>query len=631
MLSTARIIAATSPAGPLTARDSGVRDRRSRNPITESRSLFSVENPQGCHNERATVNEALINSHGIDLLDLAEETSRVYIWKAAQRTLERTVHLVILKEEPSASAQETAYFLQIARQFAKIKCESLASIFDIVSDGALHYVIMDCVEGPSLDELVKERGALPFNSVMLVATSVAGTLKQLWNSSKVIHRNLKGSTVRFDARGIAKLTDFSLAVIDSPDFDPDIIDKGHVLGSPPFLSPEHARGEARLSVQSDMYSLGALLYYIATGKAPFADRNAEAILAAHLTESLRPPHQIVKGIPVNFSRLLYRLMVKEPAGRYRNWEEVHHDLHCIMDGREPVCANLDLAHLSTIKADFSQALFTEENEPIAIRIKSRKRSEYLAGMQDRHVSHHHEADAKSTLTRQRMVLWTILCLWLAGLFWFRAVFQVNPEQQQALRDRGKSIGSVFDELLPPRRADAVIANEITEEEEGEAPPERAENPLSAELATTLAQALKSGDVAAAIALLQGSAAEFAGRSAMVSALQSLPASEALVAAYLASNIDRPLVLNVKGTPRTVIPRSIDGNMVRLEANERSLDFDIANLAPEQKVNWMENPRSAEEHIVFCMLLLQSDRAAEVPRYAAGCGALAPVIERAAGL
>jgi serine/threonine protein kinase len=577
------------------------------------------------------VNEALINSHGIDLIALCEETSRVYIWKAVQRTLDRTVHLVILKEEPSASAQETACFLQIARQFAKIKCESLASIFDIVSDGSLHYVIMDYVEGLSLDELVKKEGPLPFNRVMLVGTAVAGTLKQLWNSSKIIHRNLKGSTVRFDERGIAKLTDFSLAVIDSPDFDPEVIDKGHVLGSPPFLSPEHARGDAPLSTQSDMYSLGALLYYIATGKAPFADRGAEAILAAHLTDSIPPPHRLIKGIPVHFSRLLYRLMVKEPAWRYRNWEEVHHDLHCIMDGREPVCANLDLSHLSTIEADFSQALFTEASEPIAIRIKSRKRSEYLAGIQDKHVSHHHEVDARSTLQRQRMVMWLILSLWLAGLFWFRAIFQVNPEQQQALRDRGQSIGTIFEDLLPPRRPDAVIAAEMTEDAGEQAPAELAENPIPSALATTLAQALKNGDAAAAVAALESSEADFAGRSAMLRTLKNLPASEALVSAHIAGNINRPMVLNFKGTPRKVIPRSIDGTMVRLEANERSTDFNIANLSPEQKVNWMDTPRSVEEHVVFCMLLLQTPRAAEAARYAAGCGALAPVIERAVGL
>ena len=299
------------------------------------------------------MNTEIIKEHGITLLDLIEETSRVYVWNAIQTNLDRSVFLIILKKEPSADPVATKYFLQVARQFAKIKCDSLAAIFDIVSEDNLHYVIMEHVDGDSLDELLSEKKCLSYNQVLQVATSVTACLKQLWHNSSIIHRNLKGSTIRFDTRGIAKLMDFSLAIISDHEFDHEVIDKGHVTGTPPFLSPEQAHGGKTLTTQSDMYALGALLYYISTGKAPFAELDAESILAAHISKDLPPPHKINPKLPVSFSQLVHKLMMKEPEHRYQNWEELHHDLHCILDGKQPVCANVDILHLSTIVPDFT--------------------------------------------------------------------------------------------------------------------------------------------------------------------------------------------------------------------------------------------------------------------------------------
>ncbi|MDD2598742.1 MAG: serine/threonine-protein kinase [Kiritimatiellae bacterium] len=590
-----------------------------------------------------------IEQHGFKLLDLVEETSRVCIWRAVQTMLDRTVLLVILNEEAAADPLETGYFLQIAQHFAKLKSESLAAIFDIVSADDLHYAVLEHVEGKSIDEMLQQGGSLDFKHLMQVALSVTGALKQLWNHFNIIHRNIKGSTIRFDARGIAKITDFSLAIIASPDFDVSVIDKGHVLGAPPFLSPEQSRGDEVISTGSDMYALGALLYYAATGKAPFAELDAPEILNAHLRLQLTPPHLLKPALPPLFSRLLHKLMMKKPEHRYRNWEEVQHDLHCIVNGREPVCASTDLTRLSTIEADFS-AQAQSDTPPPTFKIKPKKRNQYLSSMRDRHVMQHHEADEKNQRAMTQLLWWSVLMVWFAALFWYRTVLQIDPLRRQELRQRGEDIGAALEELIPlgqkqlepelpaetPDMESDGATNALDISEEQVAVVARSATPdtpsatpdMPSATLDTIAAALAANDISAAIAAMTLDSQDYPQREALIALLQRVPSAEQIVAKHLLKNIDQPLVLNFKGVPRKVIPRAVKGHTVQLEANERSVNLDISTLTTEQKLNWIEKPVTVEEHIATAMLQLQSSEPAKAASYAAGCGALAGAVERA---
>lgn len=596
---------------------------------------------------RPIVNEKIIKEHGITLLDLIDETSRVYVWSAVQTNLDRSVFLIILKEEPSKDPVATQYFLQVARQFAKIKCDSLAAIFDIVSEDNLHYVIMEHVDGSSLDELLREKKSLSYNQVLQVATSMTGCLKQLWHNASIIHRNLKGSTIRFDTRGIAKLMDFSLAIISDPEFDHEVIDKGRVTCTPPFLSPEQAHGGKVLSTQSDMYSLGALLYYTSTGKAPFADLDAENILAAHISKTLPPPHKLNPKLPVCFSQLIHKLMMKEPEHRYQNWEELHHDLHCILDGKPPVCANVDILYLSTIVPDFTKPE-KKAGDETSFKIKTKKRNKYLEEKQHSHVRHHNNADEQSRQFKQQLICWGILSLWFILLFWFRAVIQHDPQKKQELLDKVKDIGSAIEQLsseadtdtapkdstdTPPEHPPAAVLKPV-EAQMAEAPghpPATPSLPLPAVLVDRLAQELKKGDLAAAVATAADQSIIFAGKDKLLTTLESIPHPNTLVAKYLRNNIGKSLVMNFKGKPRRVIPKKVSGGKVKLEANGRYVQINIASLSAEQKSLWIDTPKTMEEYIVFCTLLLQTQNANQAKIYADKCGPLEPVITKAAEL
>jgi serine/threonine protein kinase len=569
------------------------------------------------------VNIDLIEQHGFKLLDLIEETSRVIIWKAVQTTLDRSVFLVILKEEAAADPLEVKYFLQIAQQFAKLKNDSLAAVFDIISENDSHYAIMEYVDGQNLDELLESHGPLEFEHIMQVALSVTGCLQQLWNNSRIIHRNLKGSTIRYDSRGIAKITDFSLAVISSKDFDSSIIDKGHILGSPSFLSPEQSRADETIAPQSDMYALGALLYYLATGKAPFSEHNGSEILNAHLLSQLSPPHLKNAKLPAIFSKLLHKLMMKDPAYRYKNWEEIQHDLHSIIAHREPVCLHLNLKHASTIKPDFTEKI-TADEQPV-YKIKTKKRNEYLSSMQDKHVSHHHEADKKSQQLKTQLICWAGLALWFVALFWFRAVIQTTPVAQQKPDNQSNSvIDSPGSQELTPSQAGPTSANSSNSAKSSTKINKKISQKMPTELMQTLAKALANNSPASAINTLRNATEDFSEKNEVLALLIEIPSSDQLVTQHLLNNTGKSLVMNFKGKPRKVIPKGVKNNIVQLEAKGRSIDLNISKLNIEQKINWINPPANTAENIATLLLYLQKGDTKQARKYADKCGLLTEV-------
>ena len=177
-------------------------------------------------------------------------------------------------------------------------------MFDIVSEGDLHYVVMEHVEGPTLEELVTSHGPLSIDKILRIATALINSLEQMWQTAHIVHRNLKSSTIRLDPRGVAKITDFSLAITAGIGVDATSLDGGHIVGTPCYLSPEQAQGSHMLNNQSDMYALGVVLYHLATGKVPFEDLPVVSILTGHIKQQIPPPHVLNRHLPSSFSWLL---------------------------------------------------------------------------------------------------------------------------------------------------------------------------------------------------------------------------------------------------------------------------------------------------------------------------------------
>ena len=617
------------------------------------------------------MNLTTIEQQGFDLIESVDETSQTIAWKALQRTLDRTVILRILK--PGANAAEVEHFLSIARIAARIKSESVASIFDIVSADGLHYVVMEHVEGPTLEELVEANGPLPAERALRIAASLIGSLEPLWESARVVHRNLKGSTIRLAMRGVPKITDFTLAIQAGPDVNATALDGGNIVGTPCFLSPEQAQGSHTLTTQSDMYALGVVLYHLATGVVPFERQEAVAILAAHVKQRIPPPHHINPSVPPAFSWFLHRLMMKDPANRYPDWQAVLQDIRFLLSGETPSYARPDDSAPSTIEAFDGDAPNANGASEPQIRLKQKKKNSTLAAYQSKSIQEEHANEIRRATLATECACWLALALWLAGVFCFRAVYQEEPEgdadhsliaedmepettrdaqtEHPAARDSDTEAATPAPAPNLPQPGHTAAQTEPPQAEPfpaappapaPAAPPAQtahtvADVPASlpsgipAALATRLAQAFADGSLQAAREAVQTDSERFREKEQLADLLARVPEPEAMITDYLRAQVGKPLIFERNDKQRTVIPREIVNGTVRLEANGRGIDIPLNTLSADEKLRWMDRPKNEAQSVTYCLTLMRSSRRGELPARAAACRLLAPVLTEAAAL
>ncbi|MCL1921454.1 MAG: serine/threonine protein kinase [Kiritimatiellaeota bacterium] len=590
----------------------------------------------------------VIEQQGFRLLQQMEETLQTDIWKAQQVTLNRTVCLQILKPDFARHGAERERFLAMARCFAKLKSESIASVFDIVSDGDLHYVVMEHVDGPTLEEALARSGPFPLKQILHIASSLAFGLEQLWDSAHVVHRNLKGATVRLDPRGVAKITDFSLAFVSRPGMDTAEMDGGHIVGAPCFISPEYAQGQSALTTQSDMYAFGALLYMLATGRAPFDTLDAVEILESHVRAQIVPPHQLNSHIPVAFSWFIHRLMMKNPVNRYADWRAVRYDVKCLLNDLEPRCVHPDEAYLSTILIEPMLAAMAvgeagdeagQENESDTRKsIRLTQKARHSAQWED---EHNRDIARHNFLTAAFMSL--LLLAWFALLFWYRGIWQPSRQAAGAAPDtpiEQAAVPEAPDDPAPPTAVAPPAADPAPPPARTNAPPVAATNAPPAPapektvempkaLRTAVAADLKAGAVSIARERLAEDTTPFTKKQAMLGILAAAPTAEKLIESGVRAKIGRSLSVNWKGRTRDMIPRSIANGIITIEAYGRTHEIIIYELTPDEKLEFAAEPKTEAEHLTYCLMLIGTSRQGEVAKFAAKCPPLKDLIILAA--
>lgn len=633
------------------------------------------------------MNAKIIENHGFEILDLVAESSRTVVCKANQKNLDRTVTLRILTQTAATKPVEVEHFLSIARKVAKIKSDSLAAIFDIVSEKDIHYVAMEYVEGPTLEDLVSQHGPLPAEQILRIAASLSTSLKQLWEKFHIVHRNLKSAIVRLDPRGVAKITDFSLAIVAGPGVDATAMDDEHIVGTPCFLSPEQAQGAHTLTTQSDMYALGAVLYQLATGVVPFEGEDVVSILSSHVKKQIPPPHQLNKTLPVSFSWFIHRLMMKNPANRYANWQEVQDDIRLQLTGEVPSCVRPGEEYLSTIEASFDTEQPLKEDVDAAaphIRLNRKERDRRIAAYQAKALEDEHANEIRRETLMKEMLCWGTLAVWLLALFWFRAVFQEETPRESeddsavtAVSETGPESNAGPADTQPPTPAEtgttarpptpapppAPLPAPVTAAAGPALPSDTSQHPAASpkpvntpqpkpkpapkqpapvqeklpeapppSLVSGLAQALADSDLDGARKLAKTDPARFQGKARLIALLDQIPEPDALVANFLQTQIGKPLLFEHNGKQRTIIVRGVENGVIQIEANGRGAEFPISKLSADEKLQWMASPQTPPQTAAYCLALLHSERNAEVPARAAVCPpALASVLTEAAAL
>jgi serine/threonine protein kinase len=262
------------------------------------------------------------------------------IFQAEDPHLRRPVALKVMRPHLATSAEFHRRFLREARLAASIEHEHIVTVYQVGEDRGVPFLAMQLLRGKTLeDRLERAGGRLPLPEVLRVGREIAEGLAAA-HARGLVHRDIKPANIWLEERrGRVRIVDFGLARGSEP--DAQWTQAGAVIGTPAYMAPEQASG-AVADARCDLFSLGAILYRAATGKAPFGDRDTMSILHALATKTPVPPHRVVPSLPRMFSGLVMRLLAKDPGDRPQSAREVVEAIGALERGEEDVVVEVEV-------------------------------------------------------------------------------------------------------------------------------------------------------------------------------------------------------------------------------------------------------------------------------------------------
>lgn len=277
---------------------------------------------------RTELNQALIGEQleHFEILDFIGGGGMGAVYRARDTRLKRVVALKVLARDQAADAETVRRFRNEAESSARCDHENIARVHYLGEDRGLHFIAMEYIEGANIRDLVERRGPLPLGDAVSYTLQVAEALAHA-SSRDVVHRDIKPSNVIITPQGRAKLVDMGLARLQQVDpSSGDLTASGVTLGTFDYISPEQARDPRNADVRSDIYSLGCTMYFIVTGQPPYPQGTVLQKLLQHQGDEPPDPRSFNPDLPEDVSRVIGKMMAKDPRRRYQSASELVGDL-----------------------------------------------------------------------------------------------------------------------------------------------------------------------------------------------------------------------------------------------------------------------------------------------------------------
>jgi len=260
------------------------------------------------------------------------------VYKAEDVRLRRFVALKVLPETVARDANALRRFHREARAASALNHPNICTIHDIGEQDGRAWIVMEYLEGTTLKDRIAER-AVGLDEFVRLGTEIAEALEAA-HAEGITHRDIKSANIFLTRRGVAKVLDFGLAQVASLGspaadvgvaaeptvmVDANLTSAGSVLGTVAYMSPEQVRAEP-LDVRTDLFSLGVVLYELATGTLPFSGDNATGLFASILNDAPVPPARVNRGVTVDVARIIDKCLEKDRQLRYQHASDIRTDL-----------------------------------------------------------------------------------------------------------------------------------------------------------------------------------------------------------------------------------------------------------------------------------------------------------------
>ena len=253
------------------------------------------------------------------------------VFRALDGVLERRVAVKLLAEHLSEDDGFVARFRREALAAAKLVHPNVVQVYDSGHDpdAHRHYIVMEYVHGPTVGQVMRERGRLPAEYAVNIVSQACEGLEYA-HRHRVIHRDVKPGNLLVNPDGVVKLADFGIAKAAE---DSRITQIGSVVGTAAYLSPERARGD-EATASADVYSLGVVTYQLLAGKLPFETGSLTELALRQREGAAEPLHQLNPGVPPALARAVATSLAPDPDHRYRSAAEMREAVRTGMAGRD---------------------------------------------------------------------------------------------------------------------------------------------------------------------------------------------------------------------------------------------------------------------------------------------------------
>jgi serine/threonine-protein kinase len=283
---------------------------------------------------------------GYRLLEKLGKGAMATVYKAKQESLDRIVAIKVLPKKMNDNTEFVERFYKEGRAAARLSHNNVVQAYDVAfSPEGFHYFVMEYIEGKTLYDMMQpapvgEGRAFSEAEALDIVIQIADALAHAHDRG-LIHRDVKPKNILLTPKGVAKLTDLGLARA-TDDKAAAESEAGKAYGTPYYISPEQIRGDVDIDYRADIYSLGATLYHLVTGRPPFEAETPTAVMHKHLKEPLVPPDHLNTALSAGISEIVEIAMAKKREDRYASMHDMLDDLEAVRRGDAPLHARRDV-------------------------------------------------------------------------------------------------------------------------------------------------------------------------------------------------------------------------------------------------------------------------------------------------